>query len=131
MTAKHIHMSASEFDLYVARKLTKKASNARERGIPFDMTFTSMKNILKSTKCYYTGIPLVLPTSGMDSSKLPPNALTIDRIDSSKPYTHGNVVACCYAFNSMKGQVEAGGIDAMRGIVRAFNKAIKRLENMS
>lgn len=126
----HKDLSASEFDLYVARKLQKKAQNARERGIPFDMTFTSMKNILRSARCYYTGIPLVLPTAGQDSSKLPPNALTIDRIDASLPYRAGNVVACCHAFNHMKGQVEAGGVEALKGIVSAFGKAIKRMENM-
>jgi len=125
---KREQMSKSEFDLYVARKLQKKASNARERGIGFHMTFASMKNILSSKKCYYTGIPLELPVGGQVWQAA--NALTIDRIDSSKPYEKGNVVACCNAFNNMKGQAEAAGIEGLKVVAKAFNKAITRMEKM-
>lgn len=121
-------MSKSEFDLYVARKLQKKANNARERGIGFSMTFASMKNILSAKRCYYTGIPLELPKSGVVYQAA--NALTIDRIDSSKPYEAGNVVACCNAFNSMKGQAEAAGIEGLKIVAKAFGKVIKRMEDM-
>lgn len=125
---KPAYMSKSEFDLYVARKLQKKAQNAKERGIGFSMTFTGMKNILSAKNCYYTGIPLELPKSGQVFQA--PNALTIDRIDSSKPYEAGNVVACCNAFNSMKGQAEAAGIEGLKVVAKAFDKVIKRMGAM-
>lgn len=124
----HWNMTKSEFDLYVARKLSKKASNARERGIGFSMTFASMKNLLSAKRCYYTGVLLELPKSGQVYQA--PNALTIDRIDSSKPYEAGNVVACCNAFNNMKGQAEAAGIEGLKLVAKAFGKAVKRMEKM-
>lgn len=118
-------MSDASFDLYVADKLRRKADNARERGIEFAMTFQSMKNILSAKKCHYTGLALTkarhgLPLRGSD--------LTIDRIDCEKGYVKGNVVACSYAANQLKAQVEKAGIAGLKMGVRVFSKTIKRIE---
>lgn len=119
-------MSDSQFDLYVADKLRRKADNARERCIEFDMSFQSMKNILSAKKCYYTGLPLTrtrhssFPVRGSD--------LTIDRLDSTKGYVKGNVVACSHAANQLKSQVEAAGVAGLKMGVRIFQKTIKRIE---
>lgn len=119
-------MSDSSFDLYVCDKLRRKADNARERCIEFDMTFQSMKNILSAKKCYYTGLPLTrtrhgtFPVRGSD--------LTIDRIDSSKGYVKGNVVACSHAANQLKSQVESAGIPGLEMGIKIFQKTIKRME---
>jgi hypothetical protein len=118
-------MSDASFDLYVADKLRRKADNAKERGIEFNMTFQSMKNILGAKKCHYTGLPLTkarpsMPARGSD--------LTIDRIDCTKGYVKGNVVACCHAANQLKSQVEKAGVPGLKMGVKIFQKTIKRIE---
>lgn len=118
-------MSDYEFDLYVATKLRSKASNARTRGIEFKLTFTSMRNILKARKCYYTGIPLTKPEG---EGALKASDLTIDRIDHTKGYIPGNVVACCHAANQMKSFAEGAGVEGLKAAQRIFTKSIKRIE---
>lgn len=118
-------MTAAQWDLYVARKLNSKAQNAKDRGIEFTLTFQAMKNLLSSSKCYYTGVSL---TKGSDST---PKAsdLTIDRIDPSKGYEKNNCVAACHAFNQMKSYVEKSGLQGIKITQKAFGKLVKRMEN--
>lgn len=113
------------FDLYVARKMEGKANNARQRGIEFNLSFTAMRNLLMAKKCYYTGIPLTRPKAGCD---LKASDLTIDRIDNTKGYVHGNVVACCHAANNMKAMAEGGGIAGLKAAEKIFSKSIKRIK---
>jgi len=119
-------MSVESFDFYVAKKLIAKSKNAKERGIEFNMSFMAMRNILKAKYCFYTGVELELPVG--DASHLKPNSLTIDRICASKGYVKGNVVACSHAFNNMKERVDSAGAHGMRMMVKAFGKALKRIE---
>lgn len=118
-------MSDNSFDLYVAQKLGQKAHNAHQRGIEFDLSFQSMKNLLSSKKCYYTGLPLTRPRH---MEELLATDLTIDRIDASKGYVKGNVVACCHAANQVKSQFEKAGIQGLKVGAQVFTKAIKRME---
>lgn len=120
-------MADSSFDLYVADKFRRKAENARERGIEFTLTFQSMRNILSSKKCYYTGMPLTR-TRHTELGPIRASDLTIDRIDSSKGYIKGNVVACSHAANQLKSQVEGAGIMGFQMGIRVFSKSIKRIE---
>ena len=118
-------MSDSKFDLYVAQKLGQKAHNAEQRGIEFDMSFQAMKNICRAKRCFYTGIPLTKPAFG---EPLKPSDLTIDRVDASKGYVKGNVVACCHAANQVKSQFEKAGIAGLKIGAQVFTKTIKHLE---
>lgn len=119
-------MSNPEFDLYVADKLRRKADDAKTRGIEFNMTFQSMKNILSAGKCYYTGMPIKRPKHGQAYAQ--PDDLTIDRIDCGKGYVKGNVVACSHAANQLKAQVEKAGIPGFNMGIKVMQKAIKRIE---
>lgn len=120
------NMTATEFDLYAAKRLVWKAENAKKRGIEFNLTIASMKNLLSAKKCFYTGIGLTKSTGKEDKLKL--SDFTIDRIDGSKGYTKGNVVACCHAANQMKNQFESLGIVGLKAGRNIFDKAIKRIE---
>ncbi|QHZ60103.1 hypothetical protein PJKIFABJ_00167 [Pseudomonas phage PE09] len=120
------NMSETEFDLYAAKHLVWKAENAKKRGIEFNLTHTGMKNLLGAKKCYYTGIPLTKSTGKEDELKL--SDFTIDRIDGTKGYVKGNVVACCHAANQMKGQLESLGVVGLKAGRAIFDKAIKRIE---
>lgn len=120
------NMTETEFDLYAAKHLVWKAENARKRGIDFALTHTGMKNLLNAKRCYYTGIPLTKSTGKEAELKL--SDFTIDRIDGSKGYIKGNVVACCHAANQMKNQFESLGITGLKAGRNIFDKAIKRIE---
>lgn len=113
------------FDLYVMEKMQSKMKNARSRGIAFNMTFQSMKNICRAKKCYYTGLPMTKPRA---NEPLRPTDMTIERIDASKPYEKGNVVAVCYAANQLKSHADAGGLSAMIIAQKMFTKVVKRMK---
>ncbi|QNN99930.1 hypothetical protein phiPsa267_151 [Pseudomonas phage phiPsa267] len=120
------NMSETEFDLYAAKHLVWKAENAKKRGIEFSLTHTGMKNLLGAKRCYYTGIPLTKSTG--KEAELQLSDFTIDRIDGTKGYVKGNVVACCHAANQMKGQLESLGVVGLKAGRAIFDKAIKRIE---
>lgn len=122
-------MSDASFDLYVCDKLRRKADNAQSRGIAFEMTFQAMKNILSAKKCYYTGLELTKPRG----SGFPLRATdrTIDRVDSSKGYVKGNVVACSHVANKVKAEFEQAGIPGLKMGVKVLSKTIKRIQKDS
>ncbi|AMR57386.1 putative anti-sigma factor [Pseudomonas phage vB_PsyM_KIL3b] len=122
------NMTETEFDLYAAKHLVWKAENAKKRGIEFSLTHTGMKNLLGAKRCYYTGIPLTKSTG--KEAELQLSDFTIDRIDGSKGYTSGNVVACCYGANQMKSQFEGLGINGLKAVRNVFDKAIKRMQGV-
>lgn len=104
-------------DVLIAKAYTSKAASSRDRGIDFTISFTSFKNMCKAKKCYFTGLPLTADT------------FTIDRIDSSKPYEHGNVVACHKEFNSLKSIFEnpQSTLDLKR-VLRGLKLTEKRIK---
>lgn len=111
-------------DIELAQKYINKRNNALSRGIKFTMTLQSMRNLMGAKKCYYTGVPLTNPSAGYAKA----SDRTIDRIDPSKGYEPGNVVACCHAANQLKAQVEQGGIPGLQMGIRILEKAIKRTD---
>lgn len=119
-------MNKAEFELYCAKHLIWKSENAKKRGIDFTLSFTSMKNLMSAKRCYYTGLPL---TKSDGSGEMRLSDATIDRIDGSKGYIAGNVVACCHGANQMKGQFEAMGVKGLKIGRGIFDKAIKRIED--
>lgn len=116
-------MSSKE-DISIARRYMSKADNARTRGIEFGLSFTAFKNLMRAKKCYYTGVELTQPISknGMKSTDR-----TIDRIDSTKGYVSGNVVACCHAANQMKAMWEGNpsmGFEEVKKLVKRVDKRL-------
>tara|TARA_R100000656_G_scaffold95356_2_gene69209 strand:- start:67 stop:432 length:366 start_codon:yes stop_codon:yes gene_type:complete len=118
-------MSNVEFELKVSNKYQSKYQNAKTRGLDFTITLTSMRNMLKAKRCYYTGI---LMTEPADGGKLRATDRTIDRIDSTKGYVPGNVVACCNAANTLKNMCEGGGIKGYELGARVLQKTIKHIK---
>ncbi|WP_278939167.1 hypothetical protein [Pseudomonas helleri] len=122
---------AVSFDLLVAKKLQSKMNQCKDRNIEFGLTFTCMKNLMKAKRCFYTGIPLTYPKSNpIKGDKTLPSDITIDRVDSSKGYVKGNVVACCNGANNLKSLMEGDGLGTFGYVMgrRVFDKAIKHIE---
>lgn len=105
-------------DVQLARKYLNKVENARSRGIPFKLTFTSYKNLMRAKKCFYTGIDLSDVEGAADQR-------TIDRINANKGYEAGNVVACCKGFNNLKGLMEKDGSIFLPNFQKAVGKMFK------
>lgn len=92
-------------DIAVANKFILLRKSAKKRGIEFNLSLTSVRNLLNAKRCYYTGTPLV---RGDDS--IPANRFSVDRKDASKGYIKGNVVACTEEFNHRKSNLTADDI---------------------
>lgn len=115
-------------DLEIARRYLRKADNANRRGVEFTLTFQGYKNLILAKKCRYTGIELTR-SSGPGTAK--PTDHTIDRVDSTRGYVKGNVVACCHAANSAKAVFEnpdtnALNINGAYRVLKATRDIIKK-----
>lgn len=86
-----------------ARRLATRKS-AKKRGLEYNLSRLSFKNLLSAGYCQATGVPL--SGNPVDHEAHPPTMMTIDRIDCNKGYVKGNVQAVCYAYNTIKGQYE-------------------------
>jgi len=87
-------VTESDFDLMVANKLHQLKHSATIRGKEFNLTFAEVKRLVKRKTCHYTGLKF--------DPSINDYQLTVDRVDSTKGYVSGNVVACLNVVNSMK-----------------------------
>lgn len=85
-------------DERTARKFLALQKSAEKRDLDFDLTLTGVKNLLKAKRCRYTGAELTFELGE-------PNQFSVDRVDNSKGYVTGNVVACSREFNEKKGSL--------------------------
>ena len=85
--------------------LKEKVSSARTRSkkkmqdsdITDEMAFKLLQQ--QKSLCYYSGILMTGEPGNSDN-------VSIDRIDSTKPYVNGNIVLCCEAINTMKNELD-------------------------
>jgi len=77
-------------------KYSQLKDSASKRGLEFNLSLLSVKNLLTAQHCFYTGIS-IHPDSPTQLNKL-----SVDRVDNRKGYIKGNVVACSSAVNSLK-----------------------------
>lgn len=113
-----------------------KQREAKNRGIEFALSVEDFKELLKTSHCHYTGIPLICYDEAAETP--PDDQLTIDRIDNEKGYEKGNVVACSYIANSIKSDGDIGSIqDRLSRIQEEIHKTehninllTEKLENL-
>ena len=89
-------------DVNIARKFITKYKDAKARGLEFDISLVSFKNMMKSKKCAISG--MLLTDSNRDPARF--SDRTVDRIDSNKGYVKGNVMCVCSGINKFKGILE-------------------------
>ncbi|MDX9668662.1 hypothetical protein [Pseudomonas sp. P8_250] len=87
-----------EFETFVADFYKNKAQSATDRGMDWQLSLVSFRNLLRTKTCPYTGVALTVPKLSQPRH----SDLTIDRIDSSKGYIPGNVMAISRAANNFK-----------------------------
>jgi hypothetical protein len=104
-------------DVEVAKKLLNIYQSAADRKLEFNLSFESVKTLLKFQTCYYTG-------RKFDNDG--PYARSIDRIDSNKGYIEGNVVSCTVDINGKKSNLSDDEIELLyTKIVLHKKKAIE------
>lgn len=96
-------------DIDLAKKLCQIYSSANERNIPCTLTLKKLKNIMKSTHCYYTGV-------AFDNVHI----RSIDRVDNTIGYIDSNLVASDKDFNSKKANLTLEDIDLLYKKVSKF-----------
>jgi len=85
-------------DIEIARYYISKYINAKTKGIEFTLSFNEFKRVVTRQTCYYTRIPF--------NKDVPALFRTLDRIDNTKGYEKGNVVACLHCVNNIKSFIE-------------------------
>ena len=105
-------------DEQVARKFLQLKRSADKRSKDWDLTLSDIKKLLQRKTCYYTGVKFT------SEGKY---ARTVDRIDSSKGYVKGNVVACTYWSNQMKNEL----FELPDPMIKQMKKLISKVEELN
>jgi hypothetical protein len=100
-------------DIDIAQKMMQLKQSAASRNLDFSLSFRTVKFLLTQKKCYYTGV--VFEETG-------PNVRSIDRVDSSKGYLDGNVVACTVDINAKKSNLSVNEIEQL---LKGIRKKLK------
>jgi hypothetical protein len=98
-------------DLEIAKKMIKIWQSALDRKFEFNLSFETVKRLMSYKTCYYTGRPF---------EEEGPYSRSFDRVDSSKGYIEGNLVACTVDINSKKSNL------SMDEIRMLYEKLIKK-----
>ena len=85
-----------EEDCRAVSKWQNMRTRNNKSGREFSLTIAMIKQLFRRKTCAYTGVPFV-------DEENHPHQRTFDRIDSSKGYIEGNVVACTQRINCLKG----------------------------
>lgn len=87
-----------DFERFVAEYYVGKARSATDRGVPWKLSLLSFRNMMRATVCPYTGVLMTVPNTQVPK----PTDITIDRIDNTKGYIPGNVMAISRQANNFK-----------------------------
>lgn len=86
---------------FLSRLISRAKNSCNKRHVTFDKAFTKdvLYKIYEKQKglCAISGQQMILTTV-----KLDPYKISLDRIDSDRPYTESNVQLVCWAINQMK-----------------------------
>ena len=108
-------------DYIVSKAYLHKAQSSYRRGIGFLLSFSEFKRLKNKKRCAYTGVKF--EEEGQ-------NKLTLDRIDSSLPYTKDNTVACTHAANQIKNNLFEDPVRENIVSVKQVARMIKVLQGM-
>lgn len=112
------------FDQFLCTYYTNKIISAAAKNLEFTLTLAEVRRLLMTKRCPITGVELTHVMAGTNLQRS--TDITIDRLDNSKGYIKGNVMAMCYAANQVKGNIESyyGG-DAIK-VIHEMSKNFKK-----
>lgn len=120
-------------DLAVSMKHVRLYESARDRGIEFELSHSDVRRLLSRKTCAYTGVTLtrgIKLDSNKPHIKQLPTARTIDRIDATKGYVKGNVVAVSHLANQMKNSLLEWGGSELKTDMKTLKKFVKTLDKL-
>ena len=119
---------SQDFEMFVISYYTAKVQSCKDRGIDFKLNLISVRNLLSAKKCGYTGMVM---TRGKGKGQLSTD-VTIDRIDNTRPYEKGNVIAVSNIANNFKSIFENPqyklDMDTARKALGTIQKKIKQVK---
>lgn len=90
----------NQTDIQYAKRYVQKAKNASDLGHEFTLDFAQFKRLFNRKYCQLSGVKLVF------SDDTSPYYPTLDRVNNSKGYIHGNVVCAASFVNQFKSYIE-------------------------
>ena len=108
-------------DLDIAKKMIKISQSAQDRKLEFNLTFETVKRLMTEPRCYYTDKPFGVEENGL-------SARSFDRVDSSKGYIEGNLVAATVDINQKKSNLTIEEINCIYEGVKRFIEENKKDE---
>lgn len=120
-TPKHNHFEDKNSNTlsleYILTKRLRILKSANNRGLEFNLTDANVKALLTTKTCYYTGFIF-------DSDDDPLDVRTFERVDDTKGYVKGNVVAVTLRANRIKNLLmESDNNDLYVGVESFINMA--------
>ena len=103
------------------RVIFKSARNrALKKGLRFDIKVEDLLKLFtdQDGRCFWFNVPMMFPMDDEDILRSP-FLPSLDRVDSSRGYTHGNVVFACWAANAAKGSCPPERWEEFLGYLRA------------
>lgn len=120
-------------DIAAIGKRQQLFQSATKRGLEFNLTVSDVKRLLKRKTCYYTRVKFEynLPQRRKGKHNIAsPYIRTIDRIDPTKGYVRGNVVACTWFINQVKNELFDSNSDDSVTVLKNFSYFLKRMEKV-
>ena len=90
--------------------------SAKSRGLEFNLTDANVRKLLNTKVCYYTGVTF-------NENNDPLNIRTFERVDDTKGYVQGNVVAVTLRANRIKNLLVEQDNELNIGIEQFINMA--------
>lgn len=87
-------------DIELAVRYANKAEMAKGKHLDFTISFAEYKRLHSLKRCAYSGLEFCGYTDNKPDNLF--TCRTLDRIDASKGYVPGNVVAVCQGVNNLK-----------------------------
>lgn len=112
-------------DFRVAQKYTSLYNRAKDKDLPFNLTFADVKRLLNTKKCKYFDVYLTDEEPGASTHR------TIDRIDNTKGYTKDNVVVCSLQANQLKSHLFENSRSVVNITPQQLNKFLKNLSKLA
>lgn len=105
-------------DYEVAKKLCNLHDSAKDRQIPFGLSYKRVKQMLQADRCYFTGILF-------DDTK---NIRSIDRVEAKDGYFDHNTVPCVEWFNRRKANLTVTDIEMLYEGVVKYKKKLSKIQ---
>lgn len=127
-----LNMSSSKFEGFIKKLFTDLKKNATKRNIIVKIKLSDILDLYKKQngRCAYTDVLMTTDRIPKENSRLTnPNNISVDRIDSTLPYTKQNIQLVCVVINLVKYDLSENNFLSMCAKVALSQKSKKITEH--